>query len=280
MRHSLHRFGRRMASARTVIVRYAAAAVSIVALVLLGVALFSPIFTVQEIRVARSDARVDIEQVQQSLLPVFGEHMFFLARKPIEDLIDSAIPDLQEATIEKVYPSRLNIGLTLQPIVARLRIIEPDAEPEPDAERETETGTGDTAVDTGVGDFLTNEGVYVRYSESQVVGALSGTSVINIVDWGVKPVPFMELVDTDMLKRMREAENALETEFGHTISERSVFIRSREFHMDTEAYELWFDMRSDIKDQLERYRIFLRTAGPGSAEQYVDLRLNDKVVYR
>jgi hypothetical protein len=59
-----------------------------------------------------------------------------------------------------------------------------------------------------------------------------------------------------------------------------VYLRSREFHLQTAKYSLWFDMRSPLAQQIDRYRLFLQSAGAGAAKVYVDLRLQDRIVYR
>jgi len=240
------------------------------ALVFAGVAIFSPLFQVREIRVIRSDRRVDVEQVQQSLSPLFGEHLLFLTQKNVLPLLESPVPDLRKATVDKRYPSTLVLRLELQPVVALLEIVDPTGTVSPAV-----TGTGSDAL----GDYLTSDGMYVTYPPA-LVQTGTGTAVVRIVDWGVRPEPWKHLLDISVLERVAQAEQMLRTQFGETINQRAVYLRSREFHLQTSKHSLWFDMRSPLAQQIERYRLFLQSAGAAAATRYVDLRLHDRIVYR
>jgi hypothetical protein len=129
------------------------------------------------------------------------------------------------------------------------------------------------------GEFLTQNGLYVVYEPSQVQTG-SGILQLHIVDWGARPEPWKQLVDPNMLDLMRGAEAELQTQFGIQTKSRTIFVRAREFHLKTPTYMLWFDTRSPLAEQLQRYRFFLQSVGQGAATQYVDLRLKDKIVYK
>ncbi len=247
-------------------------------LLLLGLLLFSPLFDVREIRVLRTDARIDIEQVQHALLPVFHRHLFFLSSQDIAPLLQSALPDLTDVSVQKRYPSTIVLRLTLDPIIARLSIEGPEGGKKAEL---TAKGTGallaeETRVRTG--DFLTAQGKYVVYQAAQVQG--TNLSTLRVVDWGVRPVPQTRLMDPAFLLLLRETEQALREQFGQEVIERTVFLRAQEFHLRIKNIALWFDRRSSLEDHLQRYRIFLRTVGLPAAKQYIDLRLADRVVYK
>lgn len=241
-----------------------------VALLFAGIAMFSPLFEVREIRLVRSDRRVDAEQVQRSLKPLFGQHLLFLTQKHVAPLLKDSVPDLKKATVDKRYPSTLVLRLELQPVVALLEIVDPTGAVSPAV-----TGTGADAL----GDYLTADGMYVTYPPSLVQSG-TGTAVVRIVDWGVRPEPWKHLLDIDVLERIAQAEQLLGAQFDETISQRVVYLRSREFHVQTKRYSLWFDMRSPVAEQVDRYRLFLQSAGANAAKVYVDLRLQDRIVYR
>lgn len=235
-----------------------------------GVAMFSPLFDVREIRVIRSDRRVDAEQVQRSLAPLFGEHLVFLAQQHVLPLLERSVPDLRDAVIDKRYPSTLVLRLELEPIVALLEIVDPSGNASPAV-----TGTGADAL----GDYLTADGTYVVYPPS-VVQSGTGTAVVRIVDWGVRPEPWTHLLDIGVLERIAQAEQILQAQFGESVSQRVVYLRSREFHLQTSKHSLWFDLRSPLAEHFDRYRLFLSSAGADAAPVYVDLRLQDRIVYR
>lgn len=237
-----------------------------ICLLVVGLVLFSPIFQVREIRVLRTDPRIDVEQVQRALGPIFRQRLFSLSSQDVSSYLEKAIPDLTDVSLQKRYPSSIILRLTLDPVVARLSIQDP-APPQ----------AGSGAVAPMTADFLTSRGMYVTYLPSQVKGS---PPVLRIVDWGARPTPWTRLIAPAFLLSVREAEQELQGEFGQEITERTVYLRAQEFHLKTKTIALWFDRRSPLDEQFRRYRIFLRAIGVQAAKEYVDLRLKDRIVYR
>lgn len=242
-------------------------------LLLLGLLLFSPIFAVRQISVVRTDPRIDVDRVQQALVTMFHRHLFFLSSQDIDAPLKAAMPDLTSVAVQKRYPSTLVVRITLDPIINRLAIEHPEANTPPGQQ----AGSGALARLPGAEDFLTAQGLYVQYRASQVSPLLP---LIRIVDWGARPTPWKELLSADFLLLMRQTEQALHEQFGQDVLERIVYLRGQEFHMRMKAVTLWFDRRSPLDEQMQRYRIFLRTVGLDKAKEYIDLRLADRVVYK
>lgn len=232
-----------------------------------GMVLFSPLFTVREIRVIRQDLRLDVEKVQRTLLPLFGEHLFFVSPMEVRLLLRNAFVDIAESTLSKQYPSRLEVRIEMRPLKARLLIENASDAPE-------ESGSGYV-----MGDYVTEKGIYVAYVPVQVPAA--DTLVpIRVIDWGVRPQPGDHLLNPLMMERMADAERMLTEQFGFAVRERVVYVRAQEFHFLTERYELWFDMRSPLDEHFRRFRLFLKEMEGEVPRTYVDLRLIDRVVYR
>src|SRR3989339_404278 len=103
------------------------------------------------------------------------------------------------------------------------------------------------------------------------VAAGTGILQVNIVDWGVRPVPWEPLLEPQFLEAMQTAERMLQERFQQKARSRTVYLRAREFHLAIAPYELWFDLRSPMEEQMERYRLFLEHAGAEAARSYVDL---------
>lgn len=266
----LRRVRDRAAQAWGVFLRHSPWILLAIIIVLGGIAIFSPFLQVREIRVIRNDQRVDVERVQESLGSLFGEHLLFITQKQVLPLLASSVPDLRTAIVDKQYPSTLILRLELEPVVALLEIVDPDGNVSPAV-----TGTGSDSL----GDYLTADGTYVVYPPS-VVQSGTGTAVVRIVDWGVRPEPWRYLLDITMLERIAQAEQILRDQFGEETSQRVVYLRSREFHLQTSRHSLWFDMRGPLPEYFDRYRLFLESVGPDAAELYIDLRLQDRIVYR
>lgn len=270
---AFQRFQRRAAQLKGVLLRYVAVLIGSIVLLCIGLALFSPILHIREIRVQRADPRVDAERIQGALAPFFGRHLFFLTTDQVEQAIAASIPDLHTVTITKQYPGTLSLHVTLDPLIARLVIDDPET---PVTGSGTSTGSGTLS---GMIDYLTDEGVYVAYNPAQVESG-SALTQLRVVDWAVRPEPNKQIMSPELLGALSDAELLLEREFDQSVTRRTVYLRAREFHLRLPAYSLWFDLRSPLDEQLRRYRVYLDQIGADKAKEYVDLRIQGKIVYK
>lgn len=245
---------------------------------LLGIVLitvFSPLFTVREIRISRRDQRVDVELVERALRPLFGKRMVFVGAQDVEPLLRAdlpdagraAVPDVREVALQKTYPSTLVLTLQTAPLVAEIHVLAPD-----EAER--------SASGSALPLFLTDTGLLVAYPASQVPDTEHLLS-IDVVDWGARPQPWSTTFDPEVLREIRTAETLLADQFGQGITRRVLYMRAQEFHLVLDdGLTLWLDRRSPVAEQLARYKLFLQVTPRGAAKRYVDLRLHDRIVYR
>ncbi len=266
------RFQRRAGSLKRLAIRFAAVSVGSVVLLCIGLALFSPLLHIREIRVPRTDPRIDGDRLAPVLLPFRNQHLFFLQAEHVQAAIEKSVPDIKSVGVSKQYPGTLLLTLELDPITAKLSIENPGQAVGTGAT----TGTGAVA---GLSDYLTDEGVYMAYLPSQVESA-SGLTLLTVVDWAVRPEAGKQLVDAELLTAMRDAEASLQADFNLPVRSRTVFLRAREFHLKLPSYSLWFDLRSPLDEQLRRFRSFLTYIGAGNATQYVDLRIQGTIVYK
>lgn len=251
---------------RRAIIRWSA--VTLVALVVLaaGIVAFSPIGQVEEIRVSRVDPRLDIEEVQLLLAPLFGKSLVTVSSRSVRALLEPSIPDIRGVTVNKTYPSQLAVRVELVPLVARSRVLAPGEEQQP--------VPGSGAMLT----YITDRGTFAVVPPGFAGG--DQLPLIDLVDWGSRPEPGAPILSRDFLTRMEQAVATLQTQFGQPVQRRVAFIRAQEFHLTVGKVSLWFDVRSSLEEQLLRYRMFLRSVGLQEAKEYVDLRLADRVIYR
>lgn len=269
------RWRRSLVIIRSFMLRFALIFFIGLALLLLCIALFSPVLDVREIRVARNDPRLDTELIQRSLSPLFGrrlplvhvDELIPMLRTDITDLHRSAVPDLATVTVRKEYPSTLQVRLTLKPLAYRLSIDSPG-----------QAAPAAPAAGSGA-DFLTTDGMYVTYTATQAASG-SALPLLHIVDWGVKPNPWRPLVSRELLHEVEKAEAALAERYTQTVTNRTIFLRAREYHLKVGGLTLWLDLRSPLDEQLLRYEVFRNTVPAGTAKQYVDLRVEDKIIYK
>lgn len=251
---------------RRAIVRWSLVTLAALLLLAGGIVVFSPIGRIQEVRVTRTDPRLDIEGVLHVLSPLFGRSLVTVSVREVRTLLEAEIGDIKSVTVSKHYPSQFLVRIELDPLVARTRIVLPEEDPL------TLSASGDVLG------ALTDRGVFEASPPGRGDAALP---LLFVVDWGVKPQPAAgPLFSTEFLGRMEEAAETLQSQFGHEVRRRIVYVRAQEFHLTVNGTSLWFDMRSPLEEQLLRYRTFLRSVGLANAKQYVDLRLADRVVYR
>lgn len=229
-----------------------------------GFLLFSPIVQVREVKVSRQSPRLDIEEVQTALAPLFGKHLFFLSSFEVASLLHEHIPDVQTITMSKAYPDTLQVSIALHPLVARLHIADPD-DPNPGI------GTGATI------DFLTDQGTYIATTAARDIETLPE---LIIVDWGVRPDPGASLLTTGFLERMNAAELTLLRQFGQEVTRRVVYLRAQEFHLRVGNIDLWFDTKSPLTEQMQRYRLLLSKIDIAEVRGYIDLRIADRIIYQ
>lgn len=248
------------------LLKWALIAVAACAALLVGLMTFSPIVEVREVTVTRVSTRLDIEEVQRALAPVFGQRLLFLSDYTVEQMVRSAVPDIQDVKVEKEYPSRLAVMITLQPLVARLKIQSPEEL------AAMQAGSGTTT------DFLTGQGIYVV---APLADEGADLPLITLVDWGVRPTPGSQPLSPEFLVRMQQTEQALSEQFGYRVTRRIAYQRAQEFHLRIgEKTELWFDTVGSLEEQLKRLRAFLQNVDMKTVRQYVDLRMSDRVVFQ
>ncbi len=264
--------------------RWALLSVLVLFVALIGVGLFSPLFQIKNIEIERTQARVDKRQAVLALKELYGRHLLFITTHEVTERLQGVIPDLDSAIVSKRYPYSLAVRVTLKPVVARLSIegarVDAAAGSSSSAAATSGAGFFDPALalqEVKQYDYLTANGVYVSLPSVQ-----SGTLItLRIVDWAARPVPNTRLLSPEFLERLKDTETALEEQFGQQTRDRTVYVRGQEYHLTiANNVALWFDLRSPLAEQLDRYKIFLRTIGLPQATRYVDLRLNGRVVYR
>ncbi len=256
--------------------------------------LFSPLLHIREIRVVRTEGRVDLPGVLESLSSLYDKHLLFVSAREVAARVREVVPDANEVIVSKNYPSKLSVQITLDPLVARIRIESPADTPSPSPSQPSQpsspsvpstasapSGSGSRLTRTGSGaaggDFLTSRGLLVSVAHPVFSQPLP---TIRIVDWSVRPTPMTQLFSIDVLDRIKRAEEALTLEFGQSIRLRTVYLRAREFHLDTATISFWFDMRIPLEVQLRQFRTFLKVVKLPDVKSYVDLRLMGRVVYK
>ena len=247
--------------------------------------LFSPVFSVTSIKVNRQDRRVDIEEIQQLLSPLFGKHMLFVSPIALEHTVREAYPEVSSVAVEKRFPHDLHVTILMDSVAAPVFIGDPEqteADARPLLTPPEEGELPEIREEDALHHYITAGGIYLEYpfvlpipGDTELVLPL-----LYLVDWAVKPAHRQELLEPELVRDLGRARDILQDSFGHSVHFITIYVRAREFHIETERIVLWFDFATPLTQQIERYREFLRTIPLEDVEEYIDLRLHDRVVYR
>lgn len=84
--------------------------------------LFSPLLQIREVRVVRTEGRVDLQKVLETLSPLYGQHLLFLSTRDVTARVRQVVPDAVSVSVTKQYPSQVSVRIMLAPLVAHVRI--------------------------------------------------------------------------------------------------------------------------------------------------------------
>ncbi len=243
---------------------------SVIVLTVAAILLFAPMFDVRYIHVRRQDPRIDIEDTQQALSPLFKQRLLLVTKGQVTTLLEPEYPDIERVEIEKQYPSTLSVSIFLEPVAAAVIIDDLSDSPM--------TQSGAAVSGSGTFTYVTRSGLFV----SSPIKLASGVPIdtLRITDWGIRPQNRMPMIDPEFLKTIFSARDSLRTDFGLVSKDILVFLRAKEFHIKTNRVSLWFDLTSPLSVQFQRFREFLKTLSLDQVKEYIDLRIADKIVYK
>ena len=234
------------------------------------VLLFAPFFDVRQIHIRRQDPRIDLEDIQQTLSPLFKQRLLLVTKTQVSSLLAADYPDIDHVAITKSYPSTLTVSIFLQPVAAAIVI--------DDSDMSLASQSGAVAAGSGTYAYITRTGYFV----SSPIKIVSGTPIptLRLTDWGIRPQNRTRILSTDFIDQLFSARDALRTDFGLTTKDIVVYVRAQEFHIQTNKVTLWFDLKSPLSVQFQRFREFLKTLTLDQSKEYIDLRIADKIIYK
>lgn len=247
--------------------------VSIIVLGTIGILLFAPVFDVREMHIRRQDPRIDPEEIQETLSPLFKQRLVLVTRGQVLSMLQAAYPDIERVEMTKDYPSTLNITVYLEPLAAQITINE-DSDMQTSLSGAVLSGSG--GLETTYS-YVTKEGLFIS---SPVKLTSAPLPVLTITDWAIRPQNRTELLQPKVLQTIFLARDTLRRDFGLTTTNTLVFLRAQEFHIRTNKTTLWFDLRSPLTVQFQRFRGLLKAVSLDQVKEYIDLRVADKIIYK
>lgn len=242
----------------------------LITLIVAGMLLFAPFFDVREMRVRRQDPRIDPEEIQQILSPLFRQRLVLVTRSQVASLLLAEYPDIGRVEISKEYPSTLSVSVYLEPVAAEVIIADSTDPP-------TGSGSNTSSSGTYIYTYVTRKGTFVT-SPIRLTGG--PYPKLTVTDWGIRPQNRTLLLTPDFLQTIFLARDTLLRDFGLQSQSITVYLRAQEFHIKTNKTTLWLDVRSPLNVQFQRFREFLKTLLLDQAKEYIDLRIADKIIYK
>lgn len=233
------------------------------------VLLFAPFFDVRQIVIRRQDPRIDLEDIQQSLTPLFRQRLILITKNQVLGLLQPEYPDIDRIEVDKKYPSTLTVSIYLEPVVAAVVIDDSDAA------ASSETGA---LIGSGSYAYVTRSGYFV--SSPIKLGSSTPIPTLRLTDWGIRPQNRTHVLSSDFIDQIFSARDILRADFGLTTTDITIFVRAQEFHIRTNKLTLWFDLKSPLSLQFQRFREFLKTLSLDQAKEYIDLRIEGKIIYK
>ncbi len=239
----------------------------LIILTVAGTLLFAPFFDVREIRVRRQDPRIDPKEIEQTLSSLFKQRLVLVTRSQVAALLQADYPEIERVEINKNYPSTLSVSVYIEPVMAEVSVTD------------ARSGSGSTGFGSGMNiyTYVTRKGTFVT-SPIRLTGG--PYPKLTITDWGIMPQNRTLLITPLFLQTIFLARDALRRDFGLQNQNITVYLRAQEFHITTNKATLWFDLRSSLNVQLQRFREFLKTLSLDQAKEYIDLRIADKIIFK
>lgn len=245
---------------------------SVVVVSVSAVLLFAPFFNVRRINIERRDPRIDPGEIQQTLSALFNQRLVLVTNAQVTSMLETEYPDIVRVSINKDYPSTLSVSIALEPVIASVTMEENGA-------KDTEVLSGALLTSTGAVHYayITTQGTYVT---APIRLTREKLERLVITDWGIVPQNRTKLLSPDILRMIFLARDTLRKDFGLEPTKIIVYLRAQEFHIKTPKGTLWFDERSDLPMQFQRFREFLKEISLDQVKEYIDLRIADKIVYK
>jgi hypothetical protein len=217
-------------------------------------------------RIERQNASIDIEEVQNALLPLFQRKLVLVTRSEVQAVLLPLYPESRRIDIRKEYPSTLIVRLELEQPVARI-LIEGDDMPM------NNTGSLTPPLRT----YVTQSGYFI---ESPLELRDGPFPTLTLVDWSVRPKNHTQLFPPEFLEMIASAQVILRRDFALEPKKVIVYVRAKEFHIRTDKATFWFDAKSSLSVSFDRFRQFLRSVPLTRVKEYVDLRVQGAVIYK
>lgn len=236
----------------------------------LGGVVFFSYFTVQSIRISRTDFRIDGEDIADYAHKLYiGKNIFLQRQEAIEAELKKTFPEIAAVSIERQLPKTLRLIITTHPVAFRWSC---------ERVKKTISETGDIIESKESVAFFVNQDGRITMANPDEQAAF--------LIYEKTPCPSQidrrqQIMNAATVQKIFTAKDLLETVLGTSVDRAGYYRDAKEIHLITEdevAY--WIDFVSPVAEQIEKLRIAL-TLEPKlkTPLQHVDLRVPEKIFY-
>lgn len=216
-------------------------------------ATFSPYFEIKKINIIRDNPNLNVEAVQEILQPFRGRNLIFLDIKKLKVSLLENFLEFRSIEITEKWPDTINIAIKLSPPAFTIFDIE----------------SANFAV-------ISNDGVILSLQPDNSLPVLK---IKNIK----KPFSPGDLfVEKEWLDKIQEANGLLLNQIKLTTKDIVLLPIAREAHFITnDETAIWFDLRTDIPDQVRKLELGANKIGLYSKKlEHIDLRIPGQLFWK
>lgn len=238
-------------------------------ILLFGGIIFLASFSVQEIKIARTDARMDVAQLGSYTKKYIGRSILLLSERQVKREMLPLFPQLENIRLEKNFPSTIRFVTTTHPVSFRWGCEESKKEIDDE------------------GNIITNvipRLYYVNRNGALTLPDESGEEAFLIHEKSPCPKTMnigKKVIAPEMVAEILVMKELLEEVLQVPIIRSGYYREGREIHMISENETgFWIDFATPAEEQINKLKAAL-TLEPKLIEpmDHIDLRIPDKIFY-
>ncbi len=238
--------------------------------IFLGSIVFFSFFTTQNIRVSRTDFRIDGEDIAEYAQQAYiGKNIFLLRKVSIQSELKKAFPEIATVEIERELPKTLRLIISTEPVAFRWSC---------ERVKKSISETGDIIQTTESIAFYVNRDGRITLpnpDEQEAFLIYEKAPCPNEIDRR------QQIMSTRTVDEIFAAKTLLAEVLQEPIDRAGYFRDAKEIHLISASnIAFWIDFSTPATEQIEKFRIALTLEPKLKSElDHVDLRVPEKIFY-
>lgn len=243
---------------------------------------FTGFFEIKKIEIkGNSDSVEDKNMVNEYLQKYLGKNIIMFSSMKHETTLEEKIPYIKNLNISRNWPDTLTATLETFPMIANLRVDQPDGSSQFYIVNElgfiSTIGVSNEELPTIVMDVTGTDFDLSMHPEESGTGEVTDSNSLTV---------HQELIPQEMLETILKTKSDFEGKFNLQLLEVYYLKRAKELHLLTELeFYVWIDMTQDIDLQLAKLKKGLTKLNIYEDNiEYIDLRVTgqngEKIIYK